>query len=185
MKQVLGLFFFCLSFSAFGANSKNCTEIKSEQIRLALTASNLRNENTTRTPEGGAYRPFKIKSCSNGGCNVGRTASPILKYLPDHPDADQNGYVAFPNMDISTEYATFNMTAAKLRLLGSEKLCGTQIIDNGSSVLLSYSKKNSDIKEDIFNFDKNQQVVSWMRTDLKGATTTVNFFSNGKIASHQ
>lgn len=185
MKKALGLFIFCISFSAFAANSKNCAEIKSEQVRLALTASNLGNENTTRTPEGGAYRPFKIKSCANGGCDVDRTDSPIMKYLPDHPDADQNGYVAFPNMDIKAEYTTFNMTAAKLRLLGPEKTCVTRMIDNGSSVLLSYSEKNSDVKEDIFNFDKNQQVVSWMRTDSKGATTTVNFFSNGKIASHQ
>lgn len=185
MKQTLVLFICCLSLSAFAKTAKNCDETKTEQIRLALIGSNLRNENTTRTPEGGVYRPFKIKSCSNGGCKTERTHSPILKYLPKHPDADQNGYVAYPNMDIKTEYATFNMTAAKLRLLGQEKNCIAKMIDNGSSVLLSYLKNGSDVKEDIFNFDKSHQVVSWMRTDSKGKTTIVNFLSDGKVPHYR
>lgn len=176
---------FLLSTSAFAAVSKDCNEIKAEQLKLAMLGSNLANENTTHTPEGGPYRPIRIKSCTNGSCEIERVSSPIMKYLPDHPDADVNGYVAFPNIDRNADYIAFNMIAAKLRLLGNSKLCETSAIDNGNSVLLSYAEKKTGIKEDIFNFDKNRRVVSWMRTDSKGNPTTINFMSDGKVGSYQ
>ena len=31
--------------------------------------------------------------------------APLLKYEPDHPEADENGYVAYPNIDLMTEMA--------------------------------------------------------------------------------
>lgn len=186
MKQ--GWLFLILLMSsnpAFAGKSQDCNEMKSEQIRLAMLGSNLVNINTTRTHEGGPYRPFQIKSCSDGGCDVERDYAPIMKYLPDHPDADSKGYVSYPNIDKSSDYTAFNMTAAKLRLLGSKKLCETEIIENGSSVLLRYKSLNSEVKEDIFNFDKNQKVVSWMRTYQKGQISTVNFTSLGGVVSYQ
>ena len=106
-----------IPFHANALNDQNCQELKSEQIRLAFTASNLANINSTRTPEGGAYKAYVIKSCINGGCEVKRDDKvPRMKYMPGHPDADKNGYVAYPNIDQKAEYATFNVTAAKLKL---------------------------------------------------------------------
>ena len=29
---------------------------------------------------------------------------PNIKYEPGHPDADENGYVAYPNIDMTTEF---------------------------------------------------------------------------------
>ena len=186
MKQAwLFLILLVSSITAFAAKSQNCNEIKSEQIRLAMLGSNLANINTTRTPEGGPYQPFQIKSCSNGGCDVTRDRTPIMKYLPDHPDADANGYVSYPNADKNSDYTAFNMTAAKLRRLGSKKFCTTEVIDNGTSVLLKYKPLGSGVKEDIFNFDKDQKVISWMRTNQKGQTSTVNFSSLGDVVSYQ
>lgn len=183
MKNALGLFIFSISFGAFGSNMTVCSEMKSEQIKIGLTAFNLANAETTRTVEGGAYRPYKIKSCSNGRCVTERGTNPILRYLPDHPDADQNGYVAFPDLDIQTEYAVLNMSVAKLRLLGGLKFCGVKIIDNKSSILLQYPKDIFNLTEDIFNFDTNQQVISWARTDAKGKSTVLNFRSDGTVGS--
>lgn len=177
-----------LPFQTFAKSSQDCKELAAEQIRLALTASNLANLNSTRTPEGGPYRPYVIKSCMNGGCDVSRNdSSPIMKYLPGHPDADANGYVAYPNIDAKNEYATLNMTATKLKLLASAKACGSNIlIDNGdSSFALRYNGKGEpNVKEDIFNLNREHQVVSWMRQDTKGQATTVNFSSNGQVVSH-
>ena len=49
-------------------------------------------------------------STSGGGSGV-RVASieyaqvePKIKYEPGHPDADDNGYVAYPNIDMTTEF---------------------------------------------------------------------------------
>jgi flagellar basal body rod protein FlgC len=186
MKTIL---IFAIAFQSLvaAANSSNdCDEIKSEQVRLALVASNLSNANTTRTPEGGPYRPYKIKSCSNGGCDVVRdNRAPILKYLPDHPDANEQGYVPYPNIDRKNEYTTFNMTALKLKLLVQNPACGATVItDNGlSSFAIRYKGQNPDIKEDIFNLNKDQKVVSWMRESYSGAVTISNFGSDGEIDS--
>jgi flagellar basal-body rod protein FlgC len=167
-----------ISISAFASTSKECQELKSEQIRLSLIGSNLANINSTRTPEGGPYRPYIVKSCANGGCDAKQEdRAPILKYLPGHPDANENGYVAFPNIDIKREYAAFNMTALKLKLLAVKSTCGAKVtIDNGSSSFaLHYKSMGSDVKEDIFNLNSQHQVVSWMREDFKGVATTSNF----------
>ncbi len=162
--------------------------MKSEQIKLALAATNLANVNTTRTPDGGAYQPYIVKSCVNGGCDASRDSkAPILKYLPNHPDADKNGYVAFPNIDEKSEYATLNATVAKLKLLASAKACHAKVlVDNGdSSFILRYDGKGqAGIKEDVFNLNRDHQVVSWMRQDIEGRATTANFASSSQITSH-
>jgi flagellar basal-body rod protein FlgC len=177
-----------LPFRAFSKSSVDCQELKLEQIRLALTASNLGNVHSTRTPEGGPYRPYAIKSCSNGGCDVIRdNRPPLMKYLPDHPDADKNGYVAYPNIDRKSEYAIFNMTAMKLKLLASNKACdSTVLIDSGdSSFILQYNGKGApNVKDDTFDLTSDRQVVSWMRQDTRGKATTVNFDSSGEVTSH-
>lgn len=178
MKLIGCLLGVLVSISVFASSSKECQELKSEQIRLALVGSNLANANSTNTPEGGPYRPYIVKSCSNGGCDAKQDdRAPMLKYLPGHPDANENGYVAFPNIDLKREYATFNMTALKLKLLAVKKACGAKvIIDNGSSSFaLRYKGIGSDVKEDIFNLNSQRQVVSWMREDFKGVASTSNF----------
>ncbi|MFZ4402476.1 MAG: flagellar basal body rod protein FlgC [Pseudobdellovibrionaceae bacterium] len=176
------------SVQVFSKSSDDCQELKSEQIRLALTASNLANVNTTRTPEGGAYRPYIIRSCSNGGCDVSRDiGKSLIKYLPGHPDADKNGYVTFPNIDVKSEYAIFNMTAIKLKLLAIAKACNAKVlIDNGNeSFALRYNGKGQkNVKEDIFNFTKNHEVVSWSRQGSKGQNTVINFSSTGRPVSY-
>ena len=177
-----------IPFQVFAKSDQICQELKSEQIRLALTASNLANVNSTRTPDGGAYKPYVIRSCANGGCDVRRDdKEPIMKYLPHHQDADKNGFVAYPNINQKVEYSTFNLTATKLKLLVATNDCGAKvIIDNGnSSFALRYGGIGEpNVKEDIFNFDDRHQVVSWMRQDLKGASSTLNFAANGEVISH-
>ena len=86
MKFILLLLFNFVSLQTFAKSNQDCQELKSEQTRLALTASNLANINTTRTSEGGPYKPFIIKSCSKGGCDTNRDRAPLVKYLPNHPE---------------------------------------------------------------------------------------------------
>ena len=101
-----------------------------QRTRLNVTASNLANANTTRTEEGGPYRRKDpvFKSIQVSGTNVENSAmaealeevavidiapdmSPLpVVYDPGHPDADAEGYVKMPNVNMIEEMV--NMTTA-------------------------------------------------------------------------
>jgi flagellar basal-body rod protein FlgC len=84
---------------------------------------NLANAETTRTPEGGPYRRkdvvFESGAASHefGELLADATGSlmgvktqevvierqPERRYLPGHPDADKDGYVLFPNINVAED----------------------------------------------------------------------------------
>jgi flagellar basal-body rod protein FlgC len=88
-----------------------------QRMRAEVIAQNLANADTTRTPEGGPYRrkdvifesreiaqPFSsVLGEQMTGVAVSEirtdTAEAPKRYLPGHPDADENGYVAFPRVN--------------------------------------------------------------------------------------
>jgi flagellar basal-body rod protein FlgC len=89
-----------------------------QRTRAELLAENLANAETTRTQDGGPYRrkdvvftseavPAEFSSilASELGHGVAvqdvitDTRDPEKRYIPGHPDADGEGYVAFPNIN--------------------------------------------------------------------------------------
>ncbi|MEJ5383350.1 MAG: flagellar basal body rod protein FlgC [Fimbriimonadales bacterium] len=88
--------------------------LSAERLRMDLVADNLANANTTRTPDGQPYRrkvaifqPMAPTPQMPGGVRVAQIATdstpPRMVYDPGHPDADANGYVTYPNVDIVHE----------------------------------------------------------------------------------
>lgn len=85
------------------------TGMSAQRIRISSVSANLANVNTTRTAEGGPYVRqdviFKqiLEGELKGGVKVTEVVKdekpPILKYEPGHPDADEEGYVAYPNIN--------------------------------------------------------------------------------------
>ena len=97
-----------------------------QRMRMNTISSNIANINTTQTPEGGPYRrkdvvleampeqrsfgeiltgeQAKIQRVQVSDVLVDRRA-PLLKYQPDHPDANEEGYVAMPNINLMEEMA--------------------------------------------------------------------------------
>ena len=96
--------------------------LTAERQRPDIAAENLANTNTTRTESGGTYRRKMVvlqeipqtsfrsrfnsllnRTASKGGVQVTeivedqRDLNPV--YNPDHPDADEDGYVMMPNVD--------------------------------------------------------------------------------------
>ena len=86
--------------------------------RMDTISSNLANNNTTRTKAGGPYKrrvPVFAEMLDNtlggyhdiGGVRVlGITednGAPRMAYQPDHPDANEEGYVAYPNVNLVRE----------------------------------------------------------------------------------
>ncbi len=101
--------------------------LAAQRMRMNTISSNIANIGTTRTAEGGPYRRKDVvleampEAKSFGevlmsqpqrdvarvqvtDVNVDRRA-PLLKYEPDHVDADENGYVAYPNINLMEEMA--------------------------------------------------------------------------------
>lgn len=108
--------------SIFGSLNISATGLSAERMRMDVISSNLANANTTRTEEGGPYRrkeiiftPFAVqlsgaqaKSATRAtGVRVAGVVpdqTPLRQiYDPGHPDADDNGYVAMPNVNVVTE----------------------------------------------------------------------------------
>lgn len=103
-----------------------------QRTRMNTISSNIANINTTRSPEGGPYRRKDVvfeampdaKSFgevimqSDPRSDVQRvqvtdvisdTKPPLLKYEPDHVDANAEGYVAYPNINHMEEMANMIM----------------------------------------------------------------------------
>lgn len=93
------------------------TGLTAQRIRMETITSNLTNAQSTRNDQGEPYRRvrpvFMAQPLSlNEGVQPGRTLygvhvasinedpSPFeLRYEPGHPDADPEGYVAYPNVN--------------------------------------------------------------------------------------
>ena len=104
--------------SLFSSMQVSASGMAAERTRAQLLVENMANAETTRTPEGGPYRrkdavfstqvqssPFSAvfqNELSTGVAVAGIVQDdrePDSRYLPGHPDADANGYVAFPRMN--------------------------------------------------------------------------------------
>ena len=91
------------SFSMAAAKNAEACEIKkNKRHEMNVIASNLANVNTTRTPDGGPYRRQEWV-CKGLNCDVVLHDDTIIKYLPGHLDANPDGYVVFPYINIVTE----------------------------------------------------------------------------------
>jgi len=90
--------------------------LRAERTRMNVIANNIANAETTRTPEGGPFRRqlavFRGQRLEGiparqGGVRVTKVIgdpSPFrLVYDPSHPDANTEGYVAFPNVSLAVE----------------------------------------------------------------------------------
>jgi len=106
-----------ISSSGLAANRK----------RMGAISSNIANAQTTRTAEGGPYRKKEVVFGSEPAREsfgeilegemdekaqtvhatevISSNKPPILKYEPNHPDANKDGYVAYPDINVMEEMA--------------------------------------------------------------------------------
>ena len=116
-------------FDAIHASSSG---LSAQRLRMNLISGNLANVNTTRTREGGPYRRkeaiFSARSLEESFKKIlsdrqmkqlsvvvvdrviEDSNQPVMKYDPQHPDADEKGYVAMPNINVMEEMV--NMISA-------------------------------------------------------------------------
>lgn len=110
----------------------SASALKAQRVRMNAISSNLANIETTRTPDGGPYRKREVvfqttqQDFANTldsemrdavqGVRVSHVqASPLpprMVYDPSHPDANEQGEVAMPNISLVEETADM-MSAAR------------------------------------------------------------------------
>jgi flagellar basal-body rod protein FlgC len=119
--------------SLFSALSVGASGMAAERVRAEALTENLANAETTRTPQGGPYRRkdvvfesapvsspfssvFDAQLQSVGGVQVAGVitdnTAPEMRYLPGHPDANAEGYVAFPHINPAEDMVDL-MSAAR------------------------------------------------------------------------
>ena len=111
-------------FTTFDTSASGLT---AQRYRMDIISQNVANANTTRTADGTPYRRKVVVFEEKGGrtsfdsvlgrvkdnyAGKGVRVSKVTEdqwtemkkvYDPSHPDADENGYVMYPNVDIVTE----------------------------------------------------------------------------------
>ena len=111
-------------FTSFDTSASGLT---AQRYRMDIISQNVANANTTRTADGTPYRRKVVVFEEKGGrtsfdsvlgrvkdnyAGNGVRVSKVTEdqwtemkkvYDPSHPDADENGYVMYPNVDIVTE----------------------------------------------------------------------------------
>lgn len=107
----------------FGVMGISASGLSAERTRAEVVAGNMANAESTRTAEGGPYQrkevvlqsqgpsSFRMQLATAGGQSTGATGgvsvrsivadttAPVMRYEPSHPDADANGFVAYPNIN--------------------------------------------------------------------------------------
>ena len=100
--------------SVFSGMRISASGLSAERLRMDVISSNVANVKTTRTENGGAYVRMVASFKENFDEKLGMLGvkavaieedkSPLRKvYEPNHPDADEEGYVEYPNVDLLVE----------------------------------------------------------------------------------
>ncbi len=101
----------------------SASALEAQRVRMNTIASNMANAQTTKTEAGGPYvRKDVVFSAtpvtSNpadklDGVRVSNVVEdkkpPVTIYDPGHPDADENGYVSMPNINVIEEMVNMMM----------------------------------------------------------------------------
>ena len=114
--------------------SVSVSGMTAQRFRANTISENIANAQTTRTPEGGPYRRREVTFAAVANDRsfdeelraqdrsldtatqvkvVGVSQdnrAPVLKYDPGHPDANEEGYVEMPNVNVMEEMANLMVT---------------------------------------------------------------------------
>jgi flagellar basal-body rod protein FlgC len=107
--------------SILGATNVSSSGCSAERLRMEVIANNIANANSTRTPDGGPFRRQDVvfaavlnqrmrgaqQAAQLGGVQVADVVDDMSElprvYNPGHPDADSNGFVTMPNVQLPME----------------------------------------------------------------------------------
>ncbi|MFC7400901.1 flagellar basal body rod protein FlgC [Citricoccus sp. GCM10030269] len=119
------------SFEAIGIAG---TSMSTNRRWIDATADNLANMNTVTSADGDAFRARYLEVAPNEasqgvqvtGVQYG-DAEGVLSYEPDHPEANEEGYVRRPDVDMGVEMGNLIMAQRSYSL-------ASQVVDKAKTV---------------------------------------------------
>ena len=107
----------------FGMMDVSSSALRAERVRAEVVASNMANAETTRTEDGTPYRRHHVVFSAEGSQSFGDVfdtamgtkggvsvagvvedqSAPLKRFDPGHPDAGEDGYVSYPDINPLTE----------------------------------------------------------------------------------
>jgi len=145
--------------SIFSTLELSGSALAAERQRAEIVAANMANAETTHTPTGGPYRrkevvfsssgnlPFRMMlagfhSTLSGAMPAVRVRQvlddptpPLLRYEPGHPDADKDGYVAYPAINAIQEMVDLMGAVRSYQLNASAITATKQMIQQSMDLL--------------------------------------------------
>ena len=145
--------------SIFSVLEISGSALAAERQRAEVVAANMANAETTHTPGGGPYRrkevvfasagnlPFRMMLAGfhPGGHNlipavrvqkvVDDSTPPLKRYEPGHPDADKEGYVAYPAINPVQEMVDLMGAVRSYQLNASAITASKQMIQQSMDLL--------------------------------------------------
>jgi flagellar basal-body rod protein FlgC len=147
--------------SFFDALSISASALAAERQRTEIIAANLANARTTHTQAGGPFRrrevvfestgtsPFRLalarsselKGPTPGSVQITQVVDdpspPILRYEPGHPDANKEGYVAYPAINPAAEMVDLMDSVRAYQLNASAVAATKQMMQETIQILKS------------------------------------------------
>jgi flagellar basal-body rod protein FlgC len=145
----------------FDSLSVSASALSAERQRSEVIAANMANAETTHTEAGGPYRrrevvfepsgssSFRLTLASAGHSSgpapgsvqisevVDDPTPPIMRYEPGHPDANKDGYVAFPAINPALEMVDLMSSVRSYQLNASAVAATKQMIQQTIDILKS------------------------------------------------
>ena len=135
--------------------------LSAERQRSEIIAANMANAETTHTEAGGPFRRREVVFQSTGSSNfnmalantsnsstppagsveisevVDDPTPPVLRYEPGHPDANKDGYVAYPAINPAMEMVDLMSSVRSYQLNASAVAAEKQMIQQTVDILKS------------------------------------------------
>jgi flagellar basal-body rod protein FlgC len=135
--------------------------LAAERQRSEVIAANMANAETTHTEAGGPFRRrevvfqspgssnFRLALASTGGLGGAPSGSvqisevvddptpPVMRYEPGHPDANKDGYVAYPAINPTMEMVDLMGSVRAYQLNASAVAAAKQMIQQTIDILKS------------------------------------------------
>ncbi len=142
----------------------SASALTAERQRSEVIATNMANANTTRTAAGGPFKrqevvfsaqhasAFQLQFAaattmphfpgrSAGSVRLSQVmddpSAPIMRYEPGHPDANKDGYVAYPNINPVQEMVDLMGSVRSYQLNASAVTASKQMIQQSIDILKS------------------------------------------------
>ena len=146
--------------SIFDALTVSASALSAERQRAEIITANMANADTTRTAAGGPFHRREVVFRSAGSSFqstlsnahfanqppagvvqisqvVDDPTPPVMKYEPGHPDADKDGYVAYPAINPATEMVDLMGSVRAYQLNASAVNATKQMIQQSIDILKS------------------------------------------------